>query len=178
MAKESLKVFKDERSEAGENLVLSTGVRARLRPVAPRLLDDVAYKIKDPDPPMWHNEAADRDEPNPFDSVYNRELAETQRARGLAQLDVLIVCGVELLDGIPDVKSWLPPLKMLERLTKQPFLDGFDLNDELDREYVYKKYVAVGNADLVNLTKLAGLTPAEVDQAVKAFSGDKERGAD
>lgn len=175
MNKAPLGTFKDERNEAGENLVLSTGVRARLRPVAPRLLDDVAFRIKDPIAPPWHNPQTDRDEPNLFDADYCLQLQQTNRDRGLAQLDVLIVCGVELLDGIPPTDEWLPQLKLLERLTKQPFLSEFNLEDEQDREYVYKKYVAVGNADLLNLSKLAGLTPAEVDQAVKAFSGSKEQ---
>jgi hypothetical protein len=146
-----------------------------LRPVAPRLLDDVTARIKDPVAPLWHNEQTDRDEPNLFDADYCLQLQQTARERGLAQLDVLIVCGVELLDGIPPTKEWLPQLKLLEKLTKQAFLSEFDLEDEQDREYVFKKYIAVGNADLLNLSKLAGLTPAEVDQAVKAFSGPAEQ---
>ena len=172
----SLDTFKTDRTDVSDNYTLSTGVRAKLKPVAPRLLDDVSHRIKDPVAPMEHNEEYDRDEPNLFDPEYNKALKDAAYERGMAQLDVLLVCGVELLEGIPPVKTWLPQLKMLEKLTKQAFLADFDLEDELDREYVYKKYIAVGNSDLLQLSKLAGLTPQEVEQAARAFPGNEERG--
>jgi hypothetical protein len=171
----AVETFREAQTEVGEITTLSTGVKARLRAVAPRLLDDVVYRIKDPIPPLWHNDQTEKDEPNLFDPEYNRQLQEVAHQRGIAQLDVLIVCGIELLNGVPPTKEWLPQLKMLVRLTKNDFLADFNLEDELDREYIYKKYVAAGNADLLTLTKMANMTPEEVSAAVSAFPGNAER---
>jgi len=109
----AVKVAKEATLDATREVNLSTGVRAKLRPVATTLIDEVASRIKDPEVPMWHNPDKDRDEPNPNDPKYIAAKEEADRQRGIAVIDAVVMFGVELLDGVPD-DGWLGKLQYLE----------------------------------------------------------------
>jgi hypothetical protein len=179
--KEAVTVAKDKRRrEEGEPLsVLSTGIKARLIPVAATLVQDVASRVKDPDVPMWHNPDKDREEPNPNDPKYLRDLADAGEKRGLAAVDAMVMFGVELEDGYPDPETdpWLRKLKFMER-RGHISLDDFDLEDELDLEFVYKRYIAVSSIDLVAIGTMSGIQPEEAAAAARMFQGDAVGNAD
>lgn len=147
---------------------LSTGVRARLTPVSGALISDVVSKIKDPIVPTFHNADKDREEPNPSDPSYIAALAEAERQRGQASIDAVIMFGIELVDSLPENDQWLLNLKRLE---KKGLLDlsEYDLEDLIDVEYLYKKYIAVGNADFTLLAKLSGVTQEDIAKAEAGF---------
>lgn len=179
MRKEAVDVAKKRSGdgEADKPTTLSTGVRAILRPVTVSLIDEVTARIEDPPIPMWHNPDKDREEENPADPAYHRALEEAARLRGLAAIDAMILFGVELVDGLPDDGAWLKNLRYLERLGHID-LSGFDLSDDLDQEFLYKRYAAVGKHDLERLSEKSGQDREDVDRAVATFRGDDSRATD
>ena len=90
---------------------------------------------------MWFNKAKDRDEPNPVDPDYLRELEKYQQETTRVTFDVFALFGIELVDGMPEDDSWLSKLKLNARLGHLD-LSTFDLEDEVDREFLFKRYVA------------------------------------
>lgn len=153
---------------------LSTGVRVRIHPVSTALLDEVANRIKDPDVPMWHNEDKGRDEPNPNDPTYNRQLADANRQRGVAVMDAMVMFGVELVDGVPETDEWLTKLRYLEK-RGQIDLSSYDVKDPLDKEFLYKRYIAVDNETLSMIGQMSTFTQEDVSKAEANFSRHKTR---
>jgi hypothetical protein len=155
---------------------LSTGVRARLVPVGVNLIRDAALHIQDPPVPKFLNEDKGREEENPSDPAYQAACAEAERRRENASVDALILFGVELADGVPEDGDWLKKLRFLAKRGGLD-LDGFDLDDPLDRELLYKKYVAVGSDDMIALGLMSGISRMEVRAALDSFPGDTPRAA-
>jgi hypothetical protein len=155
-------------------VTLSTGVQVRLHAVSGSLVEDVKDAIPEPKVPVVYIEAKDREEENPSDPNYIKAMEEWQRKRGDAVLDALLTFGVELLDGVPEDGKWLKGLKLLER-KKLLDLSGFDLEDEFDREYLFKRHVAVAGADLQYLAPLQSVRPEEVARARRTFLGHEAR---
>ena len=155
-----------------EVITLSTGVRAIFIPVAASLIQQVQAKIKDPDVPMETVEGkGDRKYPNPGNPEYIRKVEEADSERALAAVDAMIMFGVELVDPIPD-NGWDTKLKYLE---KRGLLDlsEFDLQDEMDREFLFKRLIAVASADLIKISIKAGVNAEEVAAAAASFPGNE-----
>jgi hypothetical protein len=157
-------------------VVLPTGIRAKLMPVSASLIDAVSSRIKDPEIPNWHNTDKDRDEPNPNDPTYQKQLEETQKQRGLAAMDALVMFGVELLEEIPNKERWLA---QLGQLSKHGLLDlsEYNLEDPIEIEFLYKKFYAVDAKTLEMITDLSNIRPADVERAENSFPGDDQRKA-
>ena len=161
--------------QGGETEVtLSTGVRVRLHAVSGSLVEDVKEAVPMPRVPVVYIEAKDREEENPSDPRYLEAVEEVRRRRGDAVLDALLMFGVELLDGLPEDDRWLKSLKLLER-KKRLDLSGFDLKDDFDLEYLYKRHVAVAGADLGLIAQLQSVRPEEAARARRSFLGDETR---
>jgi len=160
-----------------EILTLSTGVRVQLRPVGVGLIRDAVTHVKEPEIPKVYDETKGREIENPTDPAYLAALEETRRKREEAGLDALMLFGAELVDGLPEDETWLERLRYLE---KKGYLDlsGFDLEDPLDREMLYKKYVAFGSQDLVALATASGIGREEVQAAIDSFRGPEMGSAD
>ncbi|RPJ40041.1 MAG: hypothetical protein EHM35_00095 [Planctomycetaceae bacterium] len=157
-------------------VTLSTGVRVRLHSVSGSLVEDVKDAIPFPKVPVVFIKEKEREEENPSDQGYLAAYEEVRNKRGNAVLDALLLFGLELLDGVPE-GDWLKKLKFLERKGLLD-LSGFDLEDDFDREYLYKRHVAVAGADLQTISPLQSLRPEEVARARRSFLGDAPRGAD
>lgn len=155
-------------------VTLSTGVRVRLHAVSGALVEDVKDAVPYPKVPVVYIEAKDREEENPSDPGYLAAVERVSKQRGDAVLDALLTFGVELLDGVPEDGAWLKKLKLLERRGRLN-LSGFDLDDEFDREYLYKRHVAVAGADLQTIGPLQSVRPEEVARARRSFLGDAAR---
>lgn len=149
-------------------ITLSTGYRAKIKPVSVTLIDAAVSKIVDSDPPMVMIEDKGREEPNPFDPTYRKILEENIHKRSMASVDVMILMGVKLLDPVPDDIEWLVPLKQLQRLGHID-LSMYDLKDDLDREFIFKRFVAVGNDDLKLVTSRMGISEVDMKAAEAAF---------
>lgn len=152
---------------AGHIIDLGDGRKAKLLPVSSTLIDAVTNKIKDPTVPMWFNDEKQRNEPNPIDPDYIAGLGDASRRRGLAALDALAMFGIELLDGIPEDRTWIKKLKMLG-----VDLDGYDLEDDLDVEFLYKRFFVATNDVIQKLSEVSGITPDDVKVAEATFPGN------
>lgn len=160
-----------------QEVTLSTGVCVCLHPVSSSLVEEMKAAIPMPPVPVVYIEAKDREEENPNDPRYIDAVEEVNRKRGDAILDALLIFGVELVEGLPEDKTWLKKLRLLER-RKTLDLSGFDLDDAFDLEFLYKKYVAVAGTDLRIISGLHGFSPMEVARARATFLDTAKRGAD
>jgi hypothetical protein len=165
-------VAKEQRGEPNV-VTLVSGVRVRLVPVPASMIDAVTSRVKDPEIPMFYNADMQRDEPNPLDPIYQRQLSEAARKRGLAAIDAMSMFGIELVDGMPEDEGWLQKLQAMERRDLLD-LSEFNLEDEVDREFVYKKYVVATTDLLRKLTELSGVSEEDVAAAEKSFRGNAQ----
>lgn len=155
---------------------LPNGVKVRINPVGAALISDVTSQIKDPEVPLWANyEKPDADgkprmEPNPDDPHYQALLAEANQTRAIAMIDTLVMFGVELVDGVPDDDGWIRKLRFMEK-RKMLDLSSYDLQDEFDREFLYKRYVIVDNNVVEAITNASGLTQEDIKHAEDQFRG-------
>src|SRR5574341_2443449 len=133
-----------------------TGVKYQLQPVAAALMDAVSNRIKPPSVPIWHNDEMDRDEPNPNHPDYILALEEHNRKRGIATYDAMVMFGVVLPEGTPEDNSWLVKLKTLE---KHGLLDlsEYEVEDPVDREFLYKRFVLCDAGMVEEIGKLSAL---------------------
>lgn len=168
---------REEKKELGTIHTLSTGVRVRIVPVAAHLIDEAMFEVKDPPVPR-QDLGKGREEPNPLDPQYKRELADAEHARGVAASDTLMLMGVQLVDGMPEDNDWLKQLKFLERLGHFNALKGFDLKDPMDLEFVFKKYYAISARDIPYIGNASGMSKEEIDLAVRGFQGDEGQSPD
>lgn len=165
----------EDRSERAI-VTLSTGYKARLMPVSAKLLDDIAHSVAEPPVPKQFIEAKGRDEYNPLDPAYQLAVKEANRLRGLRTTEALVMFGIQLTEPIPDPNEWLPRLRYLEKRGNLD-LSGFDFDDPLDVEFVFKNYIAVSTQDLVFASMASGLTDEEVAEAIAGFQRQKVRDA-
>lgn len=165
-------VAKKVESRNQERIVsLPGGVEARIVPVSAALVDEVTSSVKDPDVPILHDDDRDRDFPNPDDPIYTKALEDASRKRGIAAIDAMVMFGVELVDGLPEDDAWL---KKLVYMSKRELvnLDGYDLEDDLDLEFLYKRYVAITPNVLSIITEMSGISGADIEAAEESFRGD------
>lgn len=170
---QALAAVKESQKKSDGITVFSTGVRARITPIPAALIDDAMNRVKYPDIPMWHNDAKDRDEPNPSDPVYLEQYAEAERQRSNAALDTMLIAGVELVDGLPEDDRWLRKLTMMERRGLIQLEGNYDMDDELDKEFLYKRYVAVGVRDFLEISRQSGMNQEDIEAAQRTFRGDE-----
>lgn len=174
----AVEVAHDVATESGGNEIVTTvtGVRLKLVPVSTALIEEVTSRIEEPPVPMWHNEAKNRDEPNPDDPTYLKAVEKVGRDRGIAVMDAMCMFGVELVDGMPEDASWLKKLLFMEK-RGQVNLKNYDLEDPLDLEFLYKRYVVVDNEIIGRVSDISTLTPESIERAEGRFRGNKARHA-
>jgi len=153
---------------------LSTGYWAKIRPVAPSLIDGSQALLEDPKPPMVYIEDLGRETENPSDPKYLRELQMMDVKRAVAAVDAMIMFGVELVDEEgnpvppPDPSTWLPKLKLMAKMGIAD-LSPFDTEDPLDLEFMFKRFIAVGAPDAAMVARSSGVTEEALSQAERTF---------
>jgi len=172
MTREAIDVAKSK--DKSNVVTLSTGVEAILTPVASTLIQDVMSEVQDPPVEMWYNKEKEIDEPNYLHPDYVRAMEQAERKRSDAALDAVILFGVKLVNGVPEDDAWIKQLRYLEKRGRIN-LDAYDLDDEFEREFVYKRYVAVAGDDFNLIAQLSGVPGAERARARTTFHGDEER---
>jgi hypothetical protein len=141
-------------------------------PVA--IISDVTNRIPEPIIPVWHNPEYDRDEQNPNDPAYIRAKEEVDRKRGEAMIDATVMFGIELPEGVPPTEKWLPKLKFMEK-RGQIDLASYDLGDQLELEFVFKRYV-IANIALINyIQNMSSVTPEDIGRAGRPFRRPTKR---
>jgi hypothetical protein len=159
-------------------LELTTGVRIRLGHVPPGILEDVAGRVQAPRVPNWFNPDKGVEEPNPNSPDYLAALAEYELKQAAAIMDAIALFGMDLVDGVPEDDSWIGKLKILSR--RGGFdMSGYDLDDPIEREFLFKRYIALGNEDLMTIGKAVGtVTSHDIERARASFRDDETRAAD
>ncbi|MHA2263561.1 MAG: hypothetical protein ACXAEN_14290 [Candidatus Thorarchaeota archaeon] len=162
-------VIETAKGKTFDNVItLSTGMKAILRPVSASLLQDVMSRIVDPPEPWVYNEEKGRNEPDPFDKEYLATIASNHQARARASMDAMAMFGIELVNGLPEDDVWLGKLRQFERLGYLD-LSEFDMEDPIDREFVFKRYIALGNQDLLDIGKMSGIRQEDIEEAESSF---------
>ena len=159
---------------------LPGGVRVKFNQISLSILDAINHKFPDPEPPLVEIEGKSTpDKPyyesNPNDPDYAIQLRNVAQERGTAMIDAMIIMGVELVDGVPDNEGWLKTLQFNQKVTGVPDLSGYDLEDEMEKEFVFKKFYAIGRDGMKELAKYTGVTEEGIDDAMSSFPGDEER---
>lgn len=176
----AIKVAKEQLNGKGEDngvITFSTGVRGRFLGVPSMTIEAAQAMIKEPLVPMQAIEGRDGLFENPVDPDYLRAKAQANKDRGNAAIDVMAIFGIELEDGVPADNLWLKKLKLLEKLGRMD-LSKFDLEDEIEREFVYKRYVAMGSDEIVAIGRRSGIRGEDVQIARESFQGNTQRDTD
>jgi len=149
---------------------LNSGVRVRINSVPQLLIDDAVNMIPEPRVPYIKDEEHGYEIPNPNDPRYLADYAAYERAQAGAAVDAAVIWGVELLDGIPPDDEWMPKLKFFAKRGRLS-LDQFDLDDPLEKEFVFKRYVALTANELGELLPemISGVTEEDVAKARSSF---------
>ena len=166
-----------KQKEAGDDdvTVLDSGVRVRVKQVPPGLLQDILSHLDEPVPPMWYDEDKGREEPNPNHPEYIKAVKEYQEAQSSATIDAIALFGLELVDGLPEDRSWVNKLKIMSR--RNDFdLSQYDLEDEVDLTFLYTRFIALAGSDYIKLGQtLSGITEEDVEAAQDMFQGNEGR---
>lgn len=170
-----LEVAKNRKSV--DDILNVNGIQIRIIPVSAALIEEITRRVKDPIVPRVMSPDGDREVDNPGDPRYLAELAEASSRRNRAAVDALALFGIELINGLPQDDSWLKRLKYLERL-KHIDLSEFDLNDPMDQEFLYKRYVLVSGDVLERVSRASGVNPADIEAAESSFPGSPVGSAD
>lgn len=164
-------VSKNKRSKIVE---LSTGYLAEISPVSLSILNDVQLAIEMPKVPTFMNEEKGRVEENPNHPDYLKAVEECEQRRNLAAADAMIMFGVQLVDregnhyAYDDDVRWLKKLQHFQRMGILK-LDDYDLEDDFDLEFLFKKYIAVGAGDIMTIGKMSGVDEEAVQEAQASF---------
>jgi hypothetical protein len=170
--KAALDVAKERSDGTEESVNLPYGVQGTIVPVPPQLIDEVTSRIRDPEVPMWHNPDKDRDEPNPSDPDYLSALEDANRERGIAAIDTMALFGIDI-SALPTDDAWLKKLQYMEKRNLIDLTD-YDLEDEQEREFVFKRFIAVNNIILKKIMAVSGISEEEVAAAEASFRGNEE----
>jgi hypothetical protein len=175
-AKEAVLEVAKRAQKADENfqeVTLSTGVKAILRPVSPALIQDVQVAIPDPEVPKVWIEEKKREYENPTSPAYLKALERAADQRVQAVLDAQIMFGVELVDGIEVPDEWVGRLKLLAKRHGMPF----DESDPYEIEFAYKK-AGINNDHLIILGQLSGMSEEDIAAFRDLFRGQEARDTD
>lgn len=180
MAKSVAVIAAEETVKHDAERVLTTGVRVRVNRVSQMLLDAAVHKVKEPEVPLWYDEDRDREVLNPNHPHYLAAMEEYEREQRLAAIDAAILWGVDLVDGLPKDKLWIKKLKYFAEKLGHIDLSEYDLEDEFELEFLYKRFIALSAEDLSNLMPeiMGGVTEEDVAKAVETFQGDETPDAD
>jgi len=166
-----------EQAKTPENdvVTLSTGVQARIVPVASSLLDEINARISDPAVPSQEIDGQMHE--NPLHPDYRQALKEASAERTTAILDAFVMFGVELVEGVPDDGLWEKKIKFMEKRGALD-LSVYDLEDEFDREFVFKRYIACSSRDMRKVGVASGILAEEIERAMESFRSDAAQSTD
>lgn len=152
---------REQKDRRDEIRTLSTGVRVRITPVSASLISEVTTRYKQPRVPTFWNEDKGREEENPVHPDYLADCEEVDNQRVRGAMDAMALFGVELVDGVPEDGTWVKQLKLLRI--------EFDENDLVERDFYYKKYIALAGPDFALLGRISGLNEEAIAAAEASF---------
>jgi hypothetical protein len=150
------------------------GYMIRVVPVSAPIITDAASMIEDPEVPMYTPEGKDTAEPNPDHPDYIKAVRRAESDRAQASMDAMIMFGIELIGELPPDEKWLKKLQWLAKKEKFP-LDDYDLDDPLDKEFLFKRYFCSTVEILEAVSDKSQVSEAEVRAAEDSFPSDEAR---
>jgi hypothetical protein len=171
---EAIETARELADDTQDDLWEVEGYTIRVKAIPVAIISDVTSRIPEPPIPVWHNEEYNRDEQNLSDPAYIQAKGEVDQKRGQAMIDATVMFGIELPDGVPPTEKWLPKLKFMEK-RGQVDLSEYDLNDSLELEFVFKRYI-IANIGLINyIQEMSSVMPEDVVKAGKPFRRPQKR---
>jgi hypothetical protein len=155
-----IQTAKDQPLEKDDIHTLRSGVKVRMRPVSPALVNDAMLRVPMPQVPKVWSEQRGKELPNPLSPDYVESMDRYQREQGQAALNAAIMFGIELVDGLPEDGRWIKQLQMLGF--------EFDASDVVECEFYFKKHIAMTTQDLQEMQASLGVTPEGIEKAKKA----------
>jgi len=176
----AVKAAQKQNQDADMERVLKSGARIRICRVSQLLIDEAVNEVKEPNVPTYFDEDRQITLPNPDSAQYKKDIAEYERAQFRATFDAALLWGIELVDGVPEDDTWIKKLRFFAKRNKQVDIDQYDLDDELEREFAYKKFIAVDADELTEFMELMfqGVTEEDKEKARNLFPGDETRESD
>lgn len=139
---------------------LHSGVKVRVQAISPSLVNDAMLRVKMPEVPEVWSEQRGKFLKNPLSPDYVEAMDEYQRAKGQVALDAMVMFGIDLVDGLPEDRSWIRKLQILGF--------EFDPDDAVECEFYYKKHIAMTVQDIQELQRSMGVTQEGIEKAKKA----------
>lgn len=149
------------------------GVRGHFVPVPLGLLQDALTRLRAPTVPVVYLEEKGREEENPLDPGYLGQVEGYQREVARVSTELLTLFGVELDDPVPGMElgkdaPWVRRLRLMERRGALD-LSGLDLDDPVDLEFAYKRYVWCIASDIQEIAQVTGVSSEALSQAGEMF---------
>lgn len=169
------------RSDNGDGIIqFSTGYYVRITSVSASIIEEAQASVEYPEVPKWYNENAKREEENPNHPDYLKALEEVEKQKTMMAIDAMILFGVDVVDEegndyvIDTNDKWF---KRLRLMIKRGMInaDNVDMDDELDVEWMFKKYIVVGAPDLELVAKASSLSEEDVREASITFQDSKKQ---
>lgn len=164
---------------------LSNGIVLKLKPVPPLLLQAINQEFVQPDPPVVYMEDKGRDEPNPNDPAYIKEVEALAAKQELAVHDLLLGVGTEVKsvpEGYypPESDNWIAQVEFARDLSGRFF--KIEKDDTIRRYLCWLRFYALETGGDVALAtglpmQLAGIREGEIEEVVESFRGLPEWGA-
>ena len=170
----------------GAEFELSNGIVLAIKSVPPFLVQAVQNEFKLPTPPKVYIEEKGREEENPNDPTYLREIAELSDKQDLAINDLFLAAGtsvVSIPNGYygPEDDEWISVVEFAQNITGTEF--KIDRTDKIKRYLHWLRFYALETGGDIALAtrlpmELAGIREGEVDEVMDAFRSVPERRAD
>lgn len=165
---------------------LSNGIVLSIKTVPPFLIQAVQNEFHMPDPPKVMIEEKGREEENPNDPTYLREIERLSEAQINASHDLYLAVGTSaksVPEGyyMPEQDEWIAQVEFAASIVGHTL--QIDRDDKIKR-YLHwlKLYALESNNDITLVTilpsQLAGVREGEVDEVVESFRSLPERGPD
>lgn len=152
---------------------LANGTRVHISTIPQLLIDDAVRRVKRPEVPYVMDEGKGYEIPNESDPRYLAALDEHAEAQAAAAVDAVILWGIELAEGLPPDEEWLPKLHFYAKRGHVD-LSGYDLDNEFEKAFVYKRYIALSARDIGELLPemISGVTEEDVEAAKASFQSN------
>lgn len=170
----------------GAEFTLSNGIVLGAKSVPPFLVQAVQNEFKAPPPPKVFIEEKGREEENPNDPTYLRQIAELAEKQDLAINDLFLAAGTTVIsvpEGYygPDDDEWISAVEFAQNITGTEF--KIDRDDKIKRYLHWLRFYALEkDIDAVLAIRLpaelAGIREGEVDEVMESFRRLPRRGTD
>ena len=144
-------------------ILSSLGVRIKLKPLSPGILQRARAKIKTPPVPKYFDENKGREIENPNHPAYKAALEQVEMDRNEAVVNAMVMFGTELVDGVPEDDSWIDMLEV------SGVEDNVNRDSKVLLEFLYKKHIAVGNPEYLLISQLSGGDPEAIKEQLDNF---------